>query len=185
MTTRDAATIQDGSADLWRLSALRAARSKLRSILTTRLLLCYAFLVQQCPSPPARIPKNPISSSGDSYVYPSLQRTVPSLCSFSCANGRSCRTPRCSAHPQPRTRPLNQTSSPVVHGPSSRLYPRQHHPHLTPFRINTCESVSKQMTLTAFRMNTCEKQGEGGYLVRTIPLAQLWQDAAPRFSRYL
>jgi len=32
---------------------------------------------------------------------------------------------------------------------------------LTPFRINTCESVSKQTTLTIFRMNTSEKQGGG------------------------
>src|SRR6266852_7425557 len=33
----------------------------------------------------------------------------------------------------------------------------------TPFRINTCKSVSKQTTLTIFRMNTYEKQGEGWY----------------------
>src|SRR6202790_2152404 len=33
---------------------------------------------------------------------------------------------------------------------------------LTPFRINTCESVSKQTTLTSFRINTCEKPGGGG-----------------------
>src|SRR5713226_6359432 len=33
---------------------------------------------------------------------------------------------------------------------------------LTPFRINTCKSVSKQRTLTTFRMNTYEEQGEGG-----------------------
>ncbi|MCU1241474.1 MAG: hypothetical protein JWO71_2200 [Candidatus Acidoferrum typicum] len=31
-----------------------------------------------------------------------------------------------------------------------------------PFAINTCKSVSKQMTLTSFRINTYEKQGEGG-----------------------
>src|SRR5713226_1805541 len=29
------------------------------------------------------------------------------------------------------------------------------------FRINTCKSVSKQMTLTPFRMNTYEKTGGG------------------------
>jgi len=29
------------------------------------------------------------------------------------------------------------------------------------FRMNTCESVSKQRTLTPFRMNTCEKGGRG------------------------
>ena len=32
---------------------------------------------------------------------------------------------------------------------------------LTPFRINTCKSVSKQTTLTPFRMNTYEKRGRG------------------------
>jgi hypothetical protein len=31
------------------------------------------------------------------------------------------------------------------------------------FRINTCESVSKQMTLSPFRINTYKKQGEGEY----------------------
>jgi hypothetical protein len=35
------------------------------------------------------------------------------------------------------------------------------------FRINTCESVSKQITLTIFRINTYEKQGEGGTGVPT------------------
>ncbi len=35
-------------------------------------------------------------------------------------------------------------------------------PPLSTFRINTCKSVSKQMTLTIFRMNTYAKQGEGG-----------------------
>src|SRR5229473_2691671 len=33
---------------------------------------------------------------------------------------------------------------------------------LTPFRINTCKSVSKQATLTPFRINTYEKHREGG-----------------------
>src|SRR5258708_11754454 len=33
---------------------------------------------------------------------------------------------------------------------------------LTPFRINTCKSISKQSTLTIFRMNTYEKHREGG-----------------------
>jgi hypothetical protein len=33
------------------------------------------------------------------------------------------------------------------------------------FRINTCKSVSKQMTLTLFRMYTYEKWGGGGGLV--------------------
>ena len=38
---------------------------------------------------------------------------------------------------------------------------------LTPFRINTCKSVSKQTTLTSFRINTYEKRGEGGPLSPT------------------
>src|SRR6266849_10083892 len=33
---------------------------------------------------------------------------------------------------------------------------------VSPFRMNTCKSVSKQRTLTTFRMNTYEKRGEGG-----------------------
>src|SRR5258708_31956653 len=33
---------------------------------------------------------------------------------------------------------------------------------VSPFRMNTCKSGSKQRTLTTFRMNTYEKQGEGG-----------------------
>ena len=35
------------------------------------------------------------------------------------------------------------------------------HSPLTPFRINTCKSVSKQRTLTCFRINTYEKHREG------------------------
>ena len=34
--------------------------------------------------------------------------------------------------------------------------------NVSPFRMNTCKSVSKQRTLTPFRMNTYEKQGGGG-----------------------
>jgi hypothetical protein len=34
--------------------------------------------------------------------------------------------------------------------------------NLSPFRMNTSKSVSKQRTLTTFRMNTYEKQGGGG-----------------------
>src|SRR5258707_10109949 len=44
-------------------------------------------------------------------------------------------------------------------GPSRRPLPRATYS----FRINTCKSVSKQMTLTPFRMNTYEKQGGGGW----------------------
>jgi hypothetical protein len=38
--------------------------------------------------------------------------------------------------------------------------------NVSPFRMNTCKSVSKQRTLTAFRMNTYEKQGVGVTRVR-------------------
>jgi len=41
---------------------------------------------------------------------------------------------------------------------------------LTPFRINTCKSVSKQTTLTSFRITTYEKQGEGGTPSSPCPL---------------
>jgi hypothetical protein len=34
--------------------------------------------------------------------------------------------------------------------------------NVSPFKINTCKSVSKQRTLTIFRMNTYEKQGWWG-----------------------
>ena len=39
---------------------------------------------------------------------------------------------------------------------------------LTPFRINTCKSVSKQSTLTIFRMSTYAKQGGGGAPTPTV-----------------
>src|SRR6266852_2154019 len=39
---------------------------------------------------------------------------------------------------------------------------------VSPFRINTCKSVSKQRTLTSFRINTCEKRGEGGVSLTRI-----------------
>ena len=34
--------------------------------------------------------------------------------------------------------------------------------NINTFRINTCKSVSKQMTLSGFRINTCEKAGGRG-----------------------
>ncbi len=40
--------------------------------------------------------------------------------------------------------------------------------NVSPFRMNTCKSVSKQSTLTPFRMNTYEKQGGGGSPGRTL-----------------
>src|SRR5260370_2022106 len=45
---------------------------------------------------------------------------------------------------------------------SSEKEQRRNCSSITTFRINTCKSVSKQMTLTSFRMNTYEKRGEGG-----------------------
>jgi hypothetical protein len=44
---------------------------------------------------------------------------------------------------------------------SRSLYPEPQ-PLLTTFRINTCESMSKQRTLTIFRMNTYAKPGGKG-----------------------
>ncbi len=44
-----------------------------------------------------------------------------------------------------------------------RPYYAQSWCNASPFRINTCKSVSKQTTLTIFRMNTYEKTGGGGY----------------------
>src|SRR5260370_10837634 len=38
--------------------------------------------------------------------------------------------------------------------------PMQNATPVSPFRMNTCERVSKQRTLTTFRMNTYEKQRE-------------------------
>src|SRR5260370_18359109 len=54
--------------------------------------------------------------------------------------------------------PPPKSFSPLVY--SERLWQRATRPSplaLTPFRINTCKSVSKQTTLTSFRINTYEK----------------------------
>src|ERR1700730_6327321 len=50
---------------------------------------------------------------------------------------------------------------------------------ITPFRINTCKSVSKQRTLTFFRINTYEKPGEG------VPACQKAFPRQPRTSHFL
>jgi len=47
--------------------------------------------------------------------------------------------------------------------------------NVSPFRMNTCKSVSKQRTLTPFRMNTYEKQGGGGWL---------WLTSEPTSQRF-
>src|SRR5712664_273028 len=62
-------------------------------------------------------------------------------------------------HSYANTRDRGVTAPPKS---SSPLATRHSPLPLTPFRINTCKSVSKQRTLTTFRMNTYEKQGEGG-----------------------
>jgi hypothetical protein len=58
--------------------------------------------------------------------------------------------------------------------------------HLSPFRINTCKSVSKQTTLSTFRINIYEKRGEGGRLLLTrnskIENCRVSPVAAPIFS---
>src|SRR6266481_5610362 len=57
-----------------------------------------------------------------------------------------------------------------------------------PFRINTCKSVSKQMTLTPFRINTYEKhRGVGVLLLTTHPMRMriLSESAAADESRDL
>jgi hypothetical protein len=67
---------------------------------------------------------------------------------------------------------------------------------VSPFRMNTCKSVSKQSTLTSFRMNTYEKTGGWGVLLltrfqmresvlRSIAIAQFASRAVPRDERSL
>jgi hypothetical protein len=49
------------------------------------------------------------------------------------------------------------------------------------FRMNTCESVSKQRTLTAFRMNTYEKhRGEGVLWLTRNPKRDFYPEGASR-----
>ncbi len=58
---------------------------------------------------------------------------------------------------------------------------------ISPFRMNTCKSVSKQSTLTPFRMNTYAKPGGEGvppkppfpneFPVRKIAIEDLWKSA--------
>jgi hypothetical protein len=53
--------------------------------------------------------------------------------------------------------------SPLVYPERLLRRAKRHSPlALTPFRINTCKSVSKQTTLTLSRINTYKKTGEGG-----------------------
>src|SRR5258708_31962935 len=50
--------------------------------------------------------------------------------------------------------------APIASAVKYRPSDAKHHAS-KPFRMNTCESVSKQRTLTTFRMNTYAKQGRG------------------------
>jgi hypothetical protein len=78
------------------------------------------------------------------------------------------RTQRLTPMPTPSSLPqrsritlLSRRSS----GPSRRSPLHMGHspaPLITPFRINTCKSVTKQTTLITFRINTYAKTGEGG-----------------------
>jgi hypothetical protein len=59
--------------------------------------------------------------------------------------------------------------------------------NVNPFRINTCESVSKQRTLTSFRMNTYEKHTGVGWVLwlTRISTAQRWGfRAQPTFKSF-
>src|SRR6266851_2677729 len=71
--------------------------------------------------------------------------------------------------PSPRRRPSSPHAVPEQRATSKNAgFVHELCLLLTPFRINTCKSVSKQSTLTTFRMNTYKKRGEGGVrLVRT------------------
>jgi hypothetical protein len=56
-------------------------------------------------------------------------------------------------------------------------------PAITPFRINTCKSVSKQRTLTSFTINTYEKhRGEGVLLLTRNPKKDFYPEGAPRLK---
>ena len=57
--------------------------------------------------------------------------------------------------------------------------------NVSPFRMNTCKSVSKQRTLTPFRMNTYEKQAGWGVLLTRVPAAQCLRFRAhPTFKSF-
>jgi len=60
-------------------------------------------------------------------------------------------------------------------------YSAQFRCNISPFRINTCKSVSKQRTSTSFRMNTYEKT-PGGWGASSLPplLSSLLSPLMPR-----
>src|SRR6266852_2745172 len=85
----------------------------------------------------------------------------------------------------PRARPTPPNLCRVVLGSGSKLFgfsssDCKSAAPVSPFRMNTCKSVSKQRTLTTFRMNTCEKQGGGGTYLRNSHDPVLAQGVAAR-----
>jgi hypothetical protein len=71
----------------------------------------------------------------------------------------------CHSYANTRDRGVTPTKlfSPLVYPERLLRRATRHSPlALTPFRINTCKSVSKQRALTPFRINTYEKHREGG-----------------------
>jgi hypothetical protein len=66
--------------------------------------------------------------------------------------------------------PINRRPRPFRMNAYERQTKRAHFAqfwcNVSPFRMNTCKSASKQRTLTSFRMNTYEKQAGGGWLTR-------------------
>ena len=71
----------------------------------------------------------------------------------------------CHSYANTRDRGVTPTKffSPLVYPERLLRRATRHLPlALTPFRINTCKSVSKQRALTPFRINTYEKHREGG-----------------------
>jgi hypothetical protein len=93
-----------------------------------------------------------------------------SLCTFTFADGRRCRTPRraghphlCAFHARKEAQALaGEAASRAGIGRISRLRIAQDSLVTNLFRMNTRKSVSKQKTLTSFRINTYEKRGGGG-----------------------
>jgi len=71
----------------------------------------------------------------------------------------------CHSYANTRDRGVTPTKlfSPLVYPERLLRRATRHSPlALTPFRINTCKSVSKQRALTPFKINTYEKHREGG-----------------------
>ncbi len=64
-----------------------------------------------------------------------------------------------AVHRNLRAKPAPSNLSIFAHKSGAKLHA------VNPFRINTCESVSKQRTLSIFRINTYEKHREGGVVV--------------------